>query len=113
MRLGIYLPSVSGSPARDQARQQALTTLVAVAPELTYKDVYTKPKRDASSETVAAVQGALDTGVLYLLINDRCCLTDPRTNTQGCYQNLATTCTCAQSNCGQYGCSVNAKVKAG
>jgi hypothetical protein len=92
-RLGVYLPYTGG-----EARAEPVVEhLLAVAPDLTYRDLFDRPKREFPKEVGEAVRAALRAGVLYEPVMNYCCFED-RFGNESCIFRLDHVCCCSGSS---------------
>jgi hypothetical protein len=110
-RQGVYFGYAGGDPVL----QEILGDLLDRAPGLTYCHVFTTPKAAVTEDVVDAVLDALEAGLLFEAINNRCC--NERVTPQDCKTNFHyAMCYCAANStgacgttadvCGSYGCCI-------
>lgn len=107
-RQGIYLAIRTGRPRRDCELQASLENLVQNAGHLTYRSLYETCKCCVSEETLSAVHDAIDSGLIFVAANDRCC--DHRSGSNpACIIHVGSSCTCVNGGtgeCGSQGCTL-------
>jgi hypothetical protein len=110
-RHGVYFGYAGGDPVL----QEILADLLDRAPGLTYCHVFTTPKAAVTEDVVDAILAALEAGLLFEAINNRCC--NERVMPNDCKTRFFNAmCYCAANStgacgttadvCGSYGCCI-------
>jgi len=73
-RFGMQIPMPAFNDGKSDQRRKALDRLLEVAPDLTFKELFTRAKADTSKNTVAAIARLRTLGRLAGFANDRCCI---------------------------------------
>jgi hypothetical protein len=73
-RSGVQIPIPAFNDRKSSQRRQALERLVALAPELTFRDLFIRSKQDAGVRVANAVARLRTLGLFSWINNDRCCI---------------------------------------
>jgi hypothetical protein len=73
-RAGLRIPIPARHDGKAEQRRLALADLVKLVPKLTFRQMFTRPKKDVSNEVLNAIGRVKTLGLLSWFANDRCCI---------------------------------------
>ena len=73
-RAGVRIPIPARHDGKAELRRLALTDLAKSAPDLTFREMFTRPRREVSNEVLSAIGRVKTLGLLSWFANDRCCV---------------------------------------